>query len=528
MLNKFFEFYLERLLENKTNTKLPLYYTDRFRNLLKRIDDGISDKLLAVENSGDDRYQYTRTYVDIDEKSIDKISFIMVNKIKDVINNKYPENNSTDYREDYLRDEYVDAIYNARQRSIMKINRFVNEVTKNQYITKPLTEEEKEYNRKHGIQTNPQKLEIFVNKFKSFRKPGKFELVTGDDIVYWYYQDRYAEGSGTLNSSCMKGSNCSGYLQFYANNKKVSLLIMKDREDDTKIIGRALVWKLDLPEDRIFMDRVYTVDQSDVEMFIDYATKNEWLYKYRQNMDSDEFIVDSKTGEKEKPVLYINEVIDSDDGEYPYLDTLKYYDRDHDDILTNHYEMLSGDFITLEGTHGEYTTGGHLSYEELVERYIDDILDDFEYYAKDFMQSFIWDYVDDKEFANSYISDYMDSELEDFEYIWDEDDIIEYFEKFVKSGDTPENLDEMDKDELFELVDKLDIRYEMTEWRLNDRYDGESAKDILEEMYGYREVEEMPQHIWDSISHYVDERACAEAYAENEDEDYLRDRYSDN
>lgn len=525
MLNKFFEFYLENLLEKKSNTKLPLYYTDRFRALLKRIDDGISDKLLAVEGSLDDRYQYTRTYIDIDEKTTNKVSFIMVNKIRDAIKDKHPDATPNDYKKNYLLDEYIEDIYNARQRGTMSINKFVNIVTKNQYVTKELTEEDKAYNRKHGILTNPQKLESFADKYKLYRQPGKFELVTGDDIVYWYHENQYAEGGGTLNSSCMKGSNCSSYIDFYVKNEKVSMLILKDREDDTKIIGRALIWKLDKPEDRTFMDRVYTVDQSDVEMFIDYAKKQEWLYKFRQNMDNNEYIVDTKTGEKGKPVMFIDEVVDSDDDEYPYLDTMKYFDRT-DDILTNHTEVLSNDYITLEGTYGEYQgEGGQYSYEELVERYKDDIIDEFEEYAKNYMGNFIWDYVDDDEFVERYISDYMDSELDDFNYIWDEDDIVKYFEDFVKEEDTPENLDEMDKDELFDLCDELDIKYEMTEWRLNNRYADMSAREILEELYGSTDVNEMSQHIYDSIINYVDEEACAQAYAEAEDEYYLRERY---
>ena len=525
MLNKFFEFYLERLLENKS--KLPLYYTDRFRSLLKKIDDSISDRLLLVENTNDEKYEFTRTYIDIDEKTINKISFIMVNKIKDAIKDKHPNAIPNDLRQDYLLDEYIDDIYKARQRGTMSINKFVNIVTKNQYITVPLTEEDKEYNKKHGILTNPQKLETFANKYKLYRQPGNFELVTGDDIVYWYLEDRYADGSGTLNSSCMKGSNCSSYLDFYVKNEKISLLILKDREDNTKIIGRALIWKLDKPEDRTFMDRVYTVDQSDVEVFIDYATKNKWLYKYRQNMDHDEFIVDTKTGEKSKPVMFIDEVVQTDDDEYPYLDTMKYYDRE-DDILTNHHEILNNEFITLEGTHGEYTNGGQYSYEQLVEMFVDEIKSDFEYYATEIFTSYVWDFVDDDGFRERHIEGDKEYYLDDFEHIFDndEDKLREYINKFADDSEIPENLDEMDEDELMELTDSLDIRDEIVDDYAEDRYSNYTAKEILAESYGYNAVKNMDSDVWNEISYFVDEDACAQAYAEDEEEYYLRDRYS--
>jgi hypothetical protein len=133
------------------------------------------------------------------------------------------------------------------------------------------------------------------------------------------------------------------------------MLILKDDDDDTKIRGRAIVWNLDEP-DRMFMDRIYTFYDSDVDKFKDYAKKNEWLYKSKQNMGSYEKIVDTKTSELNHMDLYIEEL--NDTGKYPYMDTMKYYDLDtakltnKDDYFTEYYllEDLSGgyDYINNE------------------------------------------------------------------------------------------------------------------------------------------------------------------------------------
>lgn len=96
--DNFITFYFKKLLENKTNDKLPLYFSDKFRDILLRINDEISRKLINNENEND--VTSIRTYIDIDESSNDKISFIMVNKIKDALSNiegdvKLTDNNLT-------------------------------------------------------------------------------------------------------------------------------------------------------------------------------------------------------------------------------------------------------------------------------------------------------------------------------------------------------------------------------------------------------------------------------------------------
>ena len=192
-------------------------------------------------------------------------------------------------------------------------------------------------------------IENFVNKFKSEVKVlqnrmNYFELVSGDDIAYWYSEDRYYNHRGTLQSSCMRYDNCQTFFGIYTDNPdKVSLLILKSEDSENEIKDRALVWKLDNGD--TFMDRVYYTFDEDLELFIKYANKNNWVYKALQKSDS-EFM---KNGEK-----YIKELKVSLDevefDEYPYVDTLTYLYFDYPSGYLSNKDY--GSDITLDDEEG--------------------------------------------------------------------------------------------------------------------------------------------------------------------------------
>jgi hypothetical protein len=74
----------------------------------------------------------------------------------------------------------------------------------------------------------------------------------------------------------MFGSSCQAvgrrdWLQIYIDNPQtVKLLILKSENTDDKIVGRALLWKLD--DGRTMMDQIYTSRDSDTRVFKEYAT----------------------------------------------------------------------------------------------------------------------------------------------------------------------------------------------------------------------------------------------------------------
>jgi hypothetical protein len=140
---------------------------------------------------------------------------------------------------------------------------------------------------------------------------------------------------------------CGNYIKFYAKNPEhISMLILYENGRKEKIVGRALVWKLDEPEDRIFMDRVYTVHEYQVSLFTDYAMSKGWLFKSTQKY-GDEPIIDPKSPNRYIHIpMLVNDIKLND--EYPYMDTLRYLDQDKNRLST---ERISD--IKLIDTNGQ-------------------------------------------------------------------------------------------------------------------------------------------------------------------------------
>lgn len=518
-LNNFVEFLFKRILEASEGDELPVYFSESLRSLLREIEEEtgneVAQRLLYEEGK-----EGKRVYVDLDPDAIDKVTFLMANKAEEILGRK--DNLK------YLDFDTYDKIYNARQRGSMKINRFVNDLFNNEYQTKPLTPEQRELNREKGIKTAAQHLEDFVNIFKSMREPGKFELVKGDELLNWYLEDNYENDVGTLGGSCMAYETCQEYLEFYAYNQhKISMLIMKSKEDDDKIIGRALVWKLDTPSGRTYMDRVYTNYDHNVQSFKKYAKDEGWLYKLKQNMESDEKIVDPVNDTIEEMTLMANNISipEKDELVFPYLDTLKYYSPDLERISNDKEAVEGGRIYKLEGTEGtDYYRFSNHSIEDLREMYKDEILSEIKYYATDMYPDMFWNFIDDNRYVQSYIDNEVDYYLEDFEHIFeDEDELRKLIKDNTGEKYIPENIDEMDIDELQELSDKLNVRGEIAREYAEDRYKNYTAKEVWEELYGLRDG--INSDIFDQLEYYFDADGFAEEVADMEDEDFLRERY---
>jgi hypothetical protein len=212
-----------------------------------------------------------------------------------------------------------------------------------------------------------QDIEKFVNDYKSTidilnNAFNRFDIVEGDDIVKWYEEDRYSEKTGPLGSSCMASAGES-ILELYSNGKNVQLVILYDEngtiEDgkykSDKICGRALLWKL-LPHSTLpgsyFMDRIYTNNDSDVELYKKYADKMDWWCKKTQSSGVN-FTAQkgSQTTENFKLFVYIG--IQPD--QYPYVDTIYYYDNKEYLLSNVQYDrgIFDADYI-LNDTEGGY------------------------------------------------------------------------------------------------------------------------------------------------------------------------------
>jgi len=189
-------------------------------------------------------------------------------------------------------------------------------------------------------------IEQFTNTYKAtydFAKDAlkQFDIVKGDKIAYWYDEENYVSGGGSLNNSCM-ASVGSDYFDIYTQNPQVSLVILygeggsieSEKYTDSKIKGRAILWDAKLDGQPVkFMDRIYTSQDADVELFKQFAEKNGWWFKKRQSMEPGDDFTDGSSSKKGKIKVNLD---DTDFEYYPYCDTICYIDT-NTGIASNKY-----------------------------------------------------------------------------------------------------------------------------------------------------------------------------------------------
>ena len=392
MLRKYNDFLFESLILESI-----VVYSNKFKDILKEIDSPVAKAILDTETKDLD---VANNYLDINDK--DTISFIADRRAKEILQQKdkfaifnggsgflkhsasnneifglleyEPVGEKTYHPQNGERGEVLKKAKSPRSENIYVKIQFpggltvVNEnnlryVDVNQL---PFQQNRQTIRTGRGVKAllsksdfkfSDAEIEQFVNKYKSawdamndiFRK---FELVSGDDIASWYDYNKYAEQRGTMGSSCMKGVN-SNYFDIYTKNPdKCSLLILKS-DDGQKIKGRALVWKLDNPQ-VTYVDRIYTNNDSDVELFKQYAYSKGWYHKPNQSSSNDYSMV-GKEGTKNEGHLVVNlkSLNDGNYDRYPYLDTLKYFNTSTGKLTTEELRGY-GDYITLEDTGGRW------------------------------------------------------------------------------------------------------------------------------------------------------------------------------
>jgi hypothetical protein len=327
-------------------------------------------------------------------------------------------------------------------------------------------------------------IEAFVNYYKStydgvYKGAEAFELVKGEDIRKWYLVDRYEEENGQLGNSCMRYKRCQPYLDIYVQNPDVcQLLILKSDKDPEKIVGRALVWTLhDGPgvAGRKFMDRVYTIKDSDRLRFLEYAKENEFLtaasHTYKIQL---------------KP--------DTEYSYYPYMDTFYSYDK-RTGILSQ--DLSSNSAVEIRNTDGTSSDDEGRVWSEFHGEYIDEDdarwCSDIDGYAH--YEDTIWlEYIDEYVTTNAdtvfsewdersyYSDDTVHSECMD-DSLWKEIDLIRF--QTNEEGDTDWCPEEADR-----YYIEVDGRYYSRKDYVKDPYTGEygwkgeALKNSLVEEFG--------------------------------------------
>lgn len=204
-------------------------------------------------------------------------------------------------------------------------------------------------------------LELFVNEFKSKCINNlTFKLVSGEDIVYYYNEDRYLSQNGSLGKSCMRYKEKEEYIRFYSECEGCEMLIMFDTTfSNTLIVGRALIWNYN---GKKYMDRRYGLSEIYERSFIYYAEYQKWNYKEFNTHDSDcckDFMVYKDGTYISEKVSLIFEHYNSSDCNFPYCDTLKYYQGNK---ISNDIKLLDlGKVFIMEDTDGTLFSHGYNS-----------------------------------------------------------------------------------------------------------------------------------------------------------------------
>lgn len=402
MINKFDEFLIEKALMMINESEVV--YSTKFRKLLRDMDSPVSKYLSEIENMD---IKVASNYFDISDNK-DTISFIADRKAQEILgedkekyviykgdggflthnkddNGEYKNKNMFDAlgytpneTEPYHPSEYERGKVVAKSVSLISGKVYVYvKFSSGECV---INEEKLEYddnlkdvwikNRQtvrtgRGIRAllsssnkkfTDAEIEDFVNKYKSAYDKmndifSNFELVKGDDISHWYSHRNYLNGGrGTLGNSCMAGSPKDFFKIYCANPEVCSLLILKDESDKTKIKGRALVWNLKNPENVTFMDRIYTHEDSDVQLFRDYSKLKRWEYKSHNDSSPDPDTINSEGKSNSYKELSVILNTKQNYTSFPYVDTLKYFNRTTGKLSTDENK----ESLCLEDTGGGY------------------------------------------------------------------------------------------------------------------------------------------------------------------------------
>ena len=393
--------YLDFISENAKSGKMMIFYSDAFRELLTNI--AMSDSpaitvariLLQVEDNDDSKDTYT--LIDKTDKN-DMISYVQTSRF---------------YRE--FPDVDLEKL-SAKKHNLIKNSKFWTTGRTPQYGIGRWVRHI--FNDVRQTPIKNEDLESFVNAYKStYDKINKgsenFEIVKGEDIRYWYLEDRYEEVKGQLGNSCMRYQRCQKYLDIYVENPEVcSLLILKGKTPD-KIIGRALIWTLS--DGKKIMDRIYTINDSDRLLFEAYAKEN-GILRGARNVDA----IKVKKGRYDY---------------YPYMDTFTCYDYEKG-ILSSGIDGDAEDILGLQNTDGTASDNSGRVWSEYHGEYIDE---DDARYCDDVdgpvhYESTVW-----LEYLDIYVTDNADtvySEYFDGSYYREDAVHSECMDDWLKEGDS--------------------------------------------------------------------------------------------
>ncbi len=344
------------LLENMINESM-LYYSPKVRSILTKLDDPIARDLAALETTD---LPIDVTFVDIDENREGYLTFTTMKSAEKhlltfgqgTVDFFKGTSSSPDYEykpEEARKSNDAMAVDKhqpyIKSRNPVKLGKFVNNLLPDKY--------------------NERERESFVNKFKARLEAAaeKFIIVDGKDINFYYWYKNYKEKKGSLGNSCMADEK--DIFDIYVQNPDVCRLLVL--LEDELVIGRSLIWKLSHISQGLdveyFLDRQYTIKESDVDKFRDYAGKQGWAYK---DVNSHSYfrgiVYKGNSYNVDMEVKVIAKRYDN----YPYMDTFRSYEYSTGTLI-NENRTDDRDYYVLEDTSGGYTDGSRVYSEYLGE-----------------------------------------------------------------------------------------------------------------------------------------------------------------
>jgi len=322
-------FIVENVVKEKVDKTISLYLSHRFIEALNGVEKNnpIRERFLSIIidiKEGKCNLKTDISFLDVTENG-DNISYTNSAKAKPILD-KYE---SMKKLKDGLKICWV------TNRQEQRLGRLINKLFKGEF--------------------KPKQIEEFVIEFRGSVEKDKtienFQIVDGEDIKkYYHYSKSSEEAVGSLQHSCMKYNECQKYMNFYIENSDVmKMLILKSPNDD-KIYGRANIWFLNEPEGKVFMDRIYTTYEWQNKLFIDYAIRNNWIYKSKQIYGGSVIPV-IVNGVKDKLVMSVK-LKNMKYDYYPYVDTLQFYNP-KTNILTSDIEKFNEkNWLTLVLANG--------------------------------------------------------------------------------------------------------------------------------------------------------------------------------
>ena len=395
MIKRYLDFInesLELLLESN------IVYSNNFRKVMSNIDHPLSEIIIRLEG---ENHTVRNNYLDVNLKEKDKLGFIPDRRAQDILNDTKVYVNFTGSGGGWLKNKevnkglfdklgytYEEGTEPYKPTSSVEVGEVIAEVIsdtsgkKYAFVKFPdgqgvynveklriVDNKEKDLWSKGrqeisvgrgiralltsgGIKFSDSDLEDFVNLYKTAvdkmnDRYQYFESIKGHDIGHWYHYSNYKERSGTLGCSCMSNVN-PDYFDIYISNPDVcELVILKSEDDASLIVGRALLWTL--RDGKKFMDRIYTIKDSEVSLFKDWAKENGWYSKF-YNSSSDSGLANAPDGMQVDLGTLVVDIKKGMYESYPYLDTLKYFNPVRGTL--SNVRSGSDDYI-LEDTGGQ-------------------------------------------------------------------------------------------------------------------------------------------------------------------------------